>query len=59
VSQSLQLSTVFAFRYATSAGTTTKLRAHPDEQVPLLFEEAHGSIAVHEMALHVGSALYF
>ncbi len=57
--QSLQLSSVFALRYATSAGTTTKLRAHPDEQVPLLFEEARGGIAVHEIAFHVGSALYF
>lgn len=57
--QSLQLSTVFALRYANSAGSTTKLRAHPDQPVPLLFEEARGSITVHEIALHVGSALHF
>ncbi|HET9930024.1 MAG TPA: hypothetical protein VFQ35_05040 [Polyangiaceae bacterium] len=57
--QSMQLSTVFAFRYATSSGSTTKLRAHPDQQVPLLFEEARGGIAVHEIGFHVGSALHF
>lgn len=57
--QSLQLSTVFALRYATSSGSTTKLRAQPAQQAPLLFEEARGGIVVHEFAFHVGSALYF
>jgi opacity protein-like surface antigen len=57
--ESLQLSTVFALRYATSAGSTTTLLAHPEQPVSLLFQEERGSIKVHEIGLHVGSALHF
>ncbi|MFZ5891494.1 MAG: OmpP1/FadL family transporter [Myxococcota bacterium] len=57
--RSLQLSTVFALRYARSDGTTTTLRAHPELPTQLLFEEANGKITIHEIGLHVGSALYF
>jgi hypothetical protein len=55
----LVLATVFALRYARGIGETTTLWVDPEAAASDLLAQRPGHIGVHELGLHVGSALYF
>lgn len=56
---SLILSTVFAVRYAYGRGFEGGLRLGAGDDLESLVEPVRSTLTVHELNLHVGSALYF
>ena len=58
-SESLIFGSTFALRYAYGVGDSAVLRVDPASTSPEPFRTVPGRFYVHELGLHVGSALHF